>query len=198
VTAVGAGGAELEPESFATLLVEHGLPPGVLSRQCISQVEGGSADLPAELWSAVRAALRAAGYGDAETALLVTPRRTVITPLRESTPPVRRDRWQRLLKNVPGNRWWLPPTGIAAQVLGSEWIENYRILARKYGIDVERDRREVLRRLAIGGQWVQDADDRVSVHPDDIDQIEALLDLASCIVCLRRLKTSFCNDQLLP
>jgi len=160
----------LSLRSFAALLVAHGLPPGTLSRQRLSQVEAGAAELPPELWAAIRLALRAAGHSDDETALLVVAPPPIITPAAESTPATRRKQWQRLLEAIPGNRWWQPPTTIAAKVLGDDWIETYQTLAERYDIDVERHRHEVLRRLAMDKTWTADPHDRVTVHRDDIDQ----------------------------
>jgi hypothetical protein len=75
-----------------------------------------------------------------------------------------------MLRAVPGNRWWLPQTTIAARVLGEEWIDKYQDLINRFDIDVNAQREQILRRLAAPQHHDVAHADRVQVRGPDADR----------------------------
>lgn len=154
--------------AFAEHLVASGLPPDLLSRQRLSRVEQGSADLPPALWQAIASALLASGIPFDDIAPLLP--RTVAEPVPPSTPALRRQQWARLLDRLPGNRWWRTPSTLILRLAGAEWVRRYNELVAEHGIDPEAHRREVLRRLAHGRTTRPSSDDAVTIldHGSDL------------------------------
>lgn len=152
--------------SFVDHLAAHGLPSEQLSRQRLSKVEQGTADLPPALWQAIATALMAGGHSFDEVAALIP--RSSIEPVPPSTPSLRRRQWTKLLDRLPGNRWWMQPSALILRLAGSDWVRRYHALIAEFGIDPEDQRREVLRRLADAG----DPTERIPTH-DAVSVLEA-------------------------
>jgi len=146
-------------QTFADHLRVNGLP-AKLSRQRLSQVEQGDAGLPPALWHAIADVLIRSGQDPAEVAAL-RPAQPAIDPPPETTPALRVRQWTRVVNRLAGNRWWQRPNSLMERVAGMDRAHSYRNLAQQHGIDMEWQRTETSRRLALTGPFTTEIGDDV-------------------------------------
>lgn len=136
--------------TFIGHLRDHGFT-ATLSRQRLSQVEQGDADLPDALWDAIADALIRAGRDPGQVGGL-WPSGTPVRPPPPSTPALRVRQWTRIVDRLIGNRWWYQPNSLMERFVGIDRAHAYQRLAQHHGIDLERQRAETRRRLAAGAE----------------------------------------------
>src|SRR5262245_25298717 len=146
-------------QTFADHLRVNGLP-AKLSRQRLSQVEQGDAELPPALWHAIADVLIRGGQDPAEVAAL-RPAQPAIDPPPETTPALRVRQWTRVVNRLAGNRWWQRPNSLMERVAGMDRAHSYRNLAQQHDIDMEWQRTETSRRLALTGPFATEIGDDV-------------------------------------
>lgn len=168
--------------TFAAYLAVNGLPDQ-MSRQRLSRVEQGTADMAPSQWEALADVLLRAGFPARDVAAL-RPGSTIIQTTPPSTPSTRRQQWSRVVARLSGNRWWQHPNSLMERVVGRERAHQYHELTVSHGIDREWQRAETCRRLTLGataGPFV--ADDRDSAEVDisgsvlsaTIDQVQLFI-----------------------
>jgi hypothetical protein len=148
-------------QTFADHLRVNGLQ-AKLSRQRLSQVEQGDAELPPALWHAIADALIHGGHNPAEVAA-IRPALPAIDPPPETTPALRVRQWTRVVSRLAGNRWWQRPNSLMERVVGMDRAHSYRNLAQQHGIDMEWQRTETSRRLALTGPFTTLSGDAVRI-----------------------------------
>lgn len=136
--------------------------PVQLSRQRLSEVEQSDTELPPASWHAIADTLIRAGHEPAEVAAL-RPTQPAIEPPPPSTPESRVRQWKRVVDRLAGNRWWHRPNSLMERVVGIARAHQYRKLAQQHGIDIEWQRNETSRRLALPGPFSTSDGDEVHV-----------------------------------
>lgn len=160
----------LSQQGFVDFLEAGGLPDRSLSRQRLSEIEKGTADLPVEQWEDVVEALRARGCADTELTG-IHPARPALPPALPNTPELRRTQWLALADRLPGSRWWQRLPRLIRQVAGPEWEVIFHQLREQYRLDPSAHLSDVKRRLELGatpqGHGVPDPGDRVALDSDE-------------------------------
>lgn len=176
--------------SFADHLAAHGLSDQI-SRQRLSRVEQGTADLPASQWEALADILLRSGCPAPDVAAL-RPSGPVIEPTPPSTPSTRRRQWSRVVDRLAGNRWWQHPNLLMERVAGRERAHQYHELTVRYGIDQEWQRSETSRRLTLGANaepFVADRRDSAAVDTT-ASVLSAALDQVQLFILRARLRNT--------
>lgn len=172
-----------------------------LSRQRLSRVEQGTADLTPAEWEALADALLLAGHTVAEVAVL-RPGSSVIEAAPPAAAALRLRQWSRVVDHLPGNRWWQHPTSLMERVAGRERAHHYSELTERHGIDLEQQRKEIRRRLAHGvkvaGTLTVDSSDAVAVaETSELSAATGAVELFVLNAKLHNAGSVFWRDRLL-
>ncbi|TCO61884.1 hypothetical protein [Actinocrispum wychmicini] len=140
----------MSQQKFIELLETHGFPEDEVSRQRLSRVEKGEADLPPEIWEALAEALLAGGRSEAEVEPL-WPDEPVLAAAPSNTPEFRRRQWLSLAERLPRSRWWRSFDQLLAEFAGPRWLRDYQKIVREIGFDQYDQLTEAERLLRLGG-----------------------------------------------
>jgi hypothetical protein len=158
--------------SFIKLLTDNGFPPKKLSRQRLSLVEQGEAELESELWEKVIAALVTSGRSPDEVEAL-RPEIPSVEPAPPNTPEFRRLQWLALANRLPQSRWWQNLPRLVDRVAGpGAWVLRYYSMLRQHGIDPIAQYEQVKRLLSTGTPGEPLPGDAVELSGDNTVRVD--------------------------